>query len=349
MKDHITIGMDLGDRSHVAVAFNAKGDEISISRVVNTRAAIVRFIKSYDEPTVAIEAGTHSPWISRCLQELGCTVYVGNPRQLRFIWDAHDKSDERDARLLAMVCRIEPRLLKPIQHRSARAHADLEQVKARDMLVKTRSQLINHVRGVVKTLGERLPKCSAESFAKRCCREIPLCLQEAVAPLLETITDVTDRIRAIDRRIEQISVERYPEAQRLREVPGVGPITALAYVLTIEDPRRFAKSRQLGAYLGLTPRRDQSGEIDKQLRISKAGNRYLRKLLVSCAHYTLGPFAPDSDLRRFGLAIEARGGKYSKKRAVVAVARKLSVLLHRLWVDDCAYQPFYRSKYRKAA
>ncbi|WP_051148675.1 IS110 family transposase [Desulfospira joergensenii] len=137
--------------------------------------------------------------------------------------------------------------------------------------------------------------------------------------------------------------EKYPETHKLLQVPGVGPVTALAYVLTIDDPYRFPKSRQLGAYIGLTPKRGQSGKCDKQLRISKAGNSYLRALLVSCGHYIIGPFGPDSDLRKYGVSIAARGGKNAKKRAAVAVARKIAVLLHQLWVGEKPYNPFYKS------
>lgn len=341
MSEHITIGMDLGDRNHIIVVFDNKGNEIAIKRITNTKLALQRYFQRYIGATVALEAGTHSPWISRELQQLGLIVYVGNPRKLRLIWDCHDKSDERDARILAMVCRVEPRLLWPVKHRNAQAYSDLEVIKARDMLVQSRTKLINHVRCVVKSHGERLPSCSAASFARRVGGLLPAQLTEALSCLLETIADMSRRIVQLERKIEQLSKQRYPETQRLRQVAGVGPVTSMAYVLTIEEPSRFSKSRMVGAYLGLTPRRDQSGASDKQLRISKAGNRYLRKLLVNCANYILGPFGPDCDLRRFGLAIAARGGKNAKKRATVAVARKLAVLLHRLWATEHCYEPFY--------
>jgi transposase len=341
MSEHITIGMDLGDRHHIIVVFDNQGNEIATKRIANTKLALRKYFQRYATATVAIEAGTHSPWISRELQQLGLVVYVGNPRKLRLIWDSHDKSDERDARILAMVCRVEPRLLWPVKHRNVQAYNDLEVIKARDMLVQTRTKLINHVRCVVKSHGERLPGCSAQSFAKRVAELLPAPLSDALSYLVETIADMTQRICDLEHKIEQLSTQRYPETQRLRQVAGVGPTTALTYVLTIEDPSRFRKSRMVGAYLGLTPRRDQSGASDKQLRISKAGNGYLRRLLVNCAHYILGRFGPDCDLRRFALAIAARGGKNAKKRAAVAVARKLAVLLHRLWASQQSYEPFY--------
>ena len=350
MSEHITIGMDLGDRNHIMVVFDNNGNEIAIKCITNTKLALRRYFQRYKGATVALEAGTHSPWISRELQQMGLVVYVGNPRKLRLIWDSHDKSDEKDARILAMVCRVEPRLLWPVKHRNAQAYSDLEVIKARDMLVQSRTKLINHVRCVVKSHGERLPSCSAASFAQRAGGLLPAQLSDALSYLIETIADMSRRIGQLECKIEQLSKQHYPETQGLQQVAGVGPVTALAYVLTIEDPSRFRKSRMVGAYLGLTPRRDQSGASDKQLRISKAGNRYLRKLLVNCANYILGRFGPDCDLRRFGLAIAARGGKNAKKRATVAVARKLAVMLHRLWASQHCYEPFYTvGSNRKAA
>lgn len=341
--------MDLGDRHHIAVAFDRDGKELGITKINNTRISIEKYFSRYQKATIAIEAGTHSPWISHLLSQMGCTVYVGNPRKLRMIWDSIDKSDERDARMLGMVCRLEPRLLSPVRHRSGRSQADLAIIKSRGSLVSSRTQLINHCRGIVKTVGERLPACSTESFAKRCEAHVPKELWPALEAIFQTIAQISEQIRILDKKIEQLCGEQYPEAQRLRQVPGVGPITALAYILSIDDPTRFKKSRQVGPYIGLTPRRDQSGAVDKQLHISKAGNRYLRQLLVGCAHYIMGPFGPDSSLRRQGLSIAARGGKNGKKRAAVAVARKLAVLLHRLWISEQSYEPFYGIRDKKAA
>jgi transposase len=288
MNNSITIGMDLGDKFHMAVVFDSDGNELEIAKVINTKTGVNKFFKSYKSATVAMEAGTHSPWISRLLNEMGLTVYVGNPRKLRVIWDSTDKSDARDTRILGMVCRVEPRLLHPLHHRSSQAQADLATIKSRDILVRSRVKLINHVRGLVKANGDRLPKCSATSFANRCSPLISNELCSALAPLFEIITQLNQQIKELEREIERLSTEMYPETKYLRQVPGVGPITALSYVLYIEDPARFTKSRQVGPFLGLTPRRDQSGDVDKQLSITKAGNKYLRHLLVGCAQYIFG-------------------------------------------------------------
>jgi transposase len=233
-------------------------------------------------------------------------------------------------------------------HRSADAQRDLEYLRARDQLVAMRTKLINHVRGTVKSSGARLSRCSAEAFAKRAAGELPAALAPALTPLLEVIADLTRRITQAEAQLAAVARERHPVALRLQQPAGVGPLTALAFVLLIEDPSRFQKSRDVGAYFGLVPRLDESGDSTPQLRISKAGDEFGRRLLVNAAHYILGPFGPDCDLRRFGMAIAERGGKNAKKRAVIAVARKLAVLLHRLWVSGGAYDPDYQRKRRTA-
>lgn len=331
------IGIDLGDKRHVVVVFDESGKQERMDYVVNTSVQVRKWFSQYPGSVVVMEAGTHSPWISRLLESMGHDVHVGNPRKLRAIWDANDKSDERDARVLGMMYRLEPRLLHRIFHRGEKAQADLARIKARNMLVESRSGLVNHVRCAVKAMGGRIPACSAQSFHHKARALLPEMLKGALEPMLQAIEDVSAQITELDREIDRLSEQEYPETRWLNQVQGVGSVTALAYVLTLEDPKRFAKSRQVGPYLGLVPKRDQSGDSDKQLRITKAGNAYLRQLLVSCAHYILGPRAQDSDLRRRGLRIASRGGKNAKKRAVIAVARGLAVLLHRLWVDQSEY------------
>lgn len=337
----VTIGMDLGDKKHHICVLDEAAGEVTEVTVDNTATALGKYFRKYAGAVVAMETGTHSPWISRLLASLGCRVLVGNSRKLRAIWNSPNKSDLRDAAMLARIARFDPQLLYPVHHRSEQAHADLERIKARDALVRSRRSLNNHVRGAAKAFGVRLPACSAESFATRVMPHLPPVIHEAVTPLLETIGHLTDQIRDYDRQVVALSRQRYAASERLQQVSGVGPLTALAFVLTLEEPGRFDKSRSVGAYLGLTPKRDQSGQTDKQLRITKTGDRYLRQLLVTSSHYILGPFGPDSDLRRYGLRIAERGGKNAKKRAVVAVARKLSVLLHHLWKTGADYVPLH--------
>ena len=340
--DSITIGMDLGDKTNLVCVLDKTGSLQQSKSLDNNRESIKKYFVKYKGATVASEAGTHSPWISRLLSSIGCNVLVGNPRKLRSIWESDCKTDLRDAEMLARIARFDPNLLYPIHHKGEQAQADLALLHSRDLLVRTRSSQINHVRGTVKSFGKRLPSCSTECFHKKVISYIPLQLQQGLEPVLVLIAQITTQIKELDKEIERISSERYPETELLRQVKGVGPLTALAFVLTLEDPDRFEKSRQIGSYLGLTPRRDQSGETDKQLRITKAGSPFLRKLLINSAQFILGPFGEDCNLQRFGLRLASRGGKNARRKAVVAVGRKLAVLLHRLWKFGEIYEPLYK-------
>jgi transposase len=288
---------------------------------------------------MVLEVGTHSPWVSRVLEACGHDVLVANARKIRLIYANDRKSDRVDAECLARLGRLDPHLLAPIRHRGAKAQADLAHLRSRDCLVRARTQLINHVRGAVKAMGGRLPTASAPAFPKKVAEHIPTALRPALTVLLEMIEHLTHQIRVADKHIESLATKEYPETAQLRQVAGVGPITALCYVLTLEDPARFANSRAVGAYLGLRPKQRDSGERSPQLSISKRGDVMLRRLLVGSAQYILGPFGPDCDLRRWGLKLAERGGGNAKKRAVVAVARKLSCLLHSLWMSGAIYEP----------
>jgi transposase len=347
MEKRITVGMDMGDKNHRVCVLDAEGEVQERTSVTNTAKGIQKYFSKLPPCRIALEAGTHSGWISRILEGMGHDVLVGNPRKLRVIWDSDEKDDDRDAEMLARIARFDPHLLYPIHHRGQEAHSDLAAIKARDMLVKTRSALITHARGAVKTLGQRISSCSTEVFHIRLLEEMPAELSPALEPVMKSIEELTTRIRHYDRLIEKLCSEKYPETKLLREISGVGPVTALAFVLTIEESSRFDKSRTVGPFLGLVPRRDKSGQTDKQLGITKAGDAYLRRLLVGSAQYILGPFGPDCDLRQFGLKLAARGGKNAKRRAVVAVARKLAVMMHHLWKSGKVYDPFYRQNLTK--
>jgi transposase len=306
----MTAGLDLGDKySYLCLIDTEDGEVIEEGRLRTTPEAFRRRFASEPSLRIAIETGTHSPWVSRLLKECGHEVLVANSRKLRLIYSNKRKTDEVDAENLARLARLDPRLLYPLKHRGEDSQAHLAILRSRQALMGCRTQLVNHVRGAVKSFGGRLPKCSARSFHNRAPEHIPEALLPALEPLLEQIGSLTERIREYDRKLEAISLERYPETELLRQVEGIGPLTALAFVLTLDDPHRFAKSRSVGAYLGLVPARDRSGERDPQKRISKEGDQMLRKLLVSSAHYILGPFGSDSDLRRHGEKIASRGGK----------------------------------------
>lgn len=332
------IGLDLGDRfSHVAI-LDQQGELTEEARLPTTQVAFRRKFTGLPACRIAMEVGSHSRWVSQLLRELGHDVLVANARKLRAIYHNPRKDDRVDAQTLARLARLDPALLSPIHHRSPQAQAHLAILRSRDALVRSRTLLINHVRGTAKSAGARVPSSTSHGFAAKVAPAIPQALQPALLPVLDTVAAIDQQIRDYDRQIEALCRDRYPEALALRRVAGVGPLTALAFILTLEDPGRFRKSREVGPALGLVPKRDQSGDRDPQLRISKTGNPYLRRLLVSCAQYILGPFGPDCDLRRWGLRLAERGGKTAKKRAVIAVARKLAVLLHRLWLTGEIYE-----------
>jgi transposase len=342
----MTGGLDLGDKySYLFVLDNESGEMIQESRLRTTPEDLRRRFDSAEQMKIAIEVGTLSTWISRLLEECGHEVLIANPRKTRLIYGDKRKTDKLDAQKLARLARVDPELLYPIEHRGEQSQAHLALIHSRDALVRSRTQLINHARGTVKSFGARLPQCSAQSFHKKVADQLPSELAEALEDVVATIASLTEKIRDYERRIERVSKEDYPqESELLRQVPGVGALTSLSFVLTLEDPQRFEKSRTVGAYLGLVPGKDQSGESDPGKRISGEGDEMLRRLLVGSAHYILGPFAPDSDLRRHGEKIAGRGGKNAKKRAVVAVARKLAVLLHRLWITGESYEPLRNAR-----
>jgi transposase len=344
----MTAGLDIGDKySYLCLIDTQSGEVIEEGRLRTTPEAFRRRFASKQPMRIAIEAGTHSPWVSRLLEGCAHEVLVANARKLRLIYANKRKTDEIDAENLARLARLDPKLLYPLRHRGEGSQAHLALIRSRETLVSCRTQLVNHVRGTVKSFGHRLPKCPARSFHKRAKEHIPEALRPALGSILEQIGSLTERIKDYDRKLQEICQEHYPETDLLRQVEGIGPLTALTFVLTLEDPYRFKKSRSVGAYLGLVPATDRSGERDPQKRISKEGDEMLRRLLVGSAHYVLGPFGSDSDLRRHGEKIASRGGKNAKKRAVVAVARKLAVLLHRLWISGEVYDPLYNADRRQ--
>lgn len=338
-KPAMTVGLDLGDRHSHYCVLSEVGEVVEEGRIATTEAALRKHFAGEPRQRMALECGTHSPWVSRLLKELGHQVIVANARQIPALTASHSKNDRNDAQSLARFAYCDPKILAPIQHRSVERQRDLNLIQARDTLVRARTMIINSVRGLVKSGGGRLPKCDANAFAKRVKGEIATELETAVNPLLEQTQTLTTQIQTLEKQIEKLA-EKYPEIVRLRTVPGVGPLIATAYVLTLDRPEIFSNSRQAGAFLGLRPRQRDSGDSQPQCRISKRGNRYLRRLLVQGAHYILGQHGKDSSLRRWGLHLADSGGKRGKKRAIVAVARKLAVLLHRLWKTGENFQPF---------
>ena len=334
-----TIGLDVGDRRSVAIILSPDGEVLEELKIPTTKAGLRSAFGARKPSRTALEVGTHSAWIEQELKGMGHEVFVANPRKVRLIGHSGRKSDRIDAEVLARLARLDPELLAPIRHRKPDARRDLLMMRARDCVIASRTRLINHCRAEVKTFGERLPTTSAAAFARKARAFVAKDLRPMLWPMLDQIQSLTDQVRYFDREIKRLCEEEYAETARLTQVQGVGPITALCFVLTLEDPSHFRNGRSVGAYLGMTPRQHESGDSSPELHITKAGDRTLRRLLVSCAQYILGPFGEESDLRDWGLRLAARGGKNAKKRAVVATARKLSAILYALWNQPTAFEP----------
>ncbi len=332
-----TVGIDLGDKVSRYCILDQDGEVVEEGSFRNQASSIEKHF-SGERRRIALEAGAQSAWISRELQRLGHEVIVANARQLQWITASDTKNDPRDAHKLARLARADVRLLAPVEHRTAGQQAELAVIRARDALLRSRTLLINSARGIAKGFGVRLPKSITSRFGQRAMGELPEPLKVALGGVLEQIDALSRQIADYDQQIGQLAAQ-HPEIERLTSIPGVGTLTGLTFVLTLGRAERFVLSRDVAGFLGLRPKQRQSGERDPQLGISKSGDPYLRKLLVQCAHHILGHYGKDSALRRWGLA-KSEGGKRATLRAIVAVARKLSVLLHRLWVSGELYKPF---------
>ena len=337
----LTIGLDLGDRNSWYCVLDEAGQICLEQRVRTSAKALGEVFGAMPRSRIALETGTHSPWISRRLSELGHEVIVAHARKVRLIGESRKKDDRLDAQSLARLARIDPELLCPVKHRSARAQADLTVIRARAALVRTRTALVNTARSLSKSYGERLRGCNVRNMNPEKAEGLSPELQAALEPLLACIASVSEQIAEYNERIEKLAQASYPHVALLKQVKGVGTLIALTFLLTLEDPHRFRKSRDVGCYLGLQPGRRNSGQSQPQMHISKEGDPYLRTLLVQGAQHILGPFGIDCDLRRWGLKLAERGGRSGKKRAIIATARKLAVLLHHLWVSGEVYEPLH--------
>lgn len=344
MRSTSAIGLDIGDRFTHLCAVDDRGEIVRELRLGTTPQDLTVYFTGKPRVVVVLEVGTHSPWISRLLEGLGQEVIVANARRLRLIAESDRKTDRIDARTLAELGRTRSKLLKSVKHRSEQAQADLTQLRTRELLIRMRTKLINRLRGSLKSFGVQAPRSGADCFHRRVHAVIPPIVRDALRPLVDSLSFLKTQLRTLERKLARVAAQRYPVTAHLRQVGRVGPVTSLAFALTIEDPKRFKRSRAVGAYVGLTPRIRDSGDTRSQLGITKAGSRVLRTCLVQCAQQILSKRGEDCDLRRFGLKICERGGGNARKRAVTAVARKLAVLLHRLWVTGEVYDPLRHAK-----
>jgi transposase len=332
-----TIGIDLGDKMSRYLILDEEGLAVEEGSFRNNVDSIAKHFGNRGRARVAMEVGTQSAWIAREFSKLGHEVIVANARELKWITSSDDKNDRNDARKLARLARADRNLLAPVEHRTAEQPAELAVIRARDALVRSRTLLVNTARSLAKGFGLRLPASITHTFGARALAGLAEHLHQAMRGLLEQIDALGEKIGDYDQRVQEVAA-RHPEVERLASVPGVGTLTAATFVLTLGRRERFAHSRDVGGFLGLRPRQRQSGERDPQLGISKSGDKYLRKLLVQCAHHILGHWGKDSALRQWGLSKSE--GSAGKKRAVVAVARKLAVVLHRMWMTGEKFKPF---------
>jgi transposase len=345
----LTIGLDLGDRSSHYCVLDESGRMLAENKTATSPNAIKGVFGAIPQSRIALETGMHSPWVSRLLSGLGHEVIVAHARNVRLIGESRRKDDRLDAQTLARLARIDPQLLCPVKHRSAKAQIDLSMIRARAGLVRARTALVNTARGLAKSYGERLRGCNVRNMNPEKADALSPELQAALQPLLAALEALSNQIGEYNERIECLAENSYPQVGLLKQVKGVGTLIALTFLLTLEDPHRFRKSRDVGCYLGLQPGRRNSGQSQPQMHISKEGDPYLRTLLVQGAQHILGPFGPDCDLRRWGLRLAERGGRNAKKRAIIATARKLGVLLHHLWISGEAYEPLYNQQHAIAA
>ena len=356
-RQRLTVGLDLGDLTSRYCVLDEAGKKVSEDQLPTTKAGLSSLFGKMPPSRIALEVGTHSPWVSRHLAAMGHEVIVANPHKVKLITQSVRKNDQIDAEQLARLARVDPKLLSPIQHRGPEAQADLAVIRARAELVDGRTGLINCARGLAKPMGERLKKCDADQVKGSLADGLSEEVKKVIGPLLKSVEEISKQIGVYDERIEEIG-KRYPEMKLLTQVHGVGTLIALTYILTIEDAQRFEHSRDVGPYLGLTRKQRESGDSEPELGITKAGDQLLRRLLVQGAHCILRQGAPDSDLKAWGMARLQNGGKQgknqkgskkAKKKTIVAIARKLAVLLHRLWVTGEVYDPQYNRKAAEAA
>jgi len=330
------IGIDLHLKQSFICILNEKGEKVEELILPSKKKLLETYFSDIETSTICIEAGSHSPWVDRLLTELGHIVYVGQPRKIRLIAESTLKNDRLDAEVLARLVRADPKLISPIQHRSEETQILRSTLRVRSVILQSRSRAINCVRGLLRTFGISFPVGYPEAFPRRVReKELPDSLKEMVAPLLETIEYLSQKVAILDKKIEN-TVVTDPITKSFQEIPGIGPIIAFAFVTCIDNPDRFGKSRSVGAFLGLRPRLRESGGKTQLGRISKEGDVGLRSLLVQGAQAMLRS-NKSCALKSWAENLIPRIGK---RKATVALARKLAVVMHRMWVTNQPYCAF---------
>ena len=333
MEYDTTIGVDVSDRtSKVCVMRKIPGGERRI--LVETSCATTKegfseaFAKFERTWPVVFETGTHCRWMDKNFKALGFKTIIANPGRVPTITKSNTKNDRNDARELARLGLADPEMLHPVKLRDEIFQQMLRYHHARNVLVSERTQIINQMRGFAKSMGYRIESVEAERFHTLNRADWPKDLEDCAWPLMGVLKVLAIKIKAYDRLIERLAEK--PEfkvmVERARTVYGIGIIGSTVIVAAIGgDPNKFEHARDVGPYLGLTPKQDQSGETDKQLHITKAGSDIVRKALTECANAAMKSSAKDTDVKLKGLRIAMHGGKIAKKKARMAVARMLAI------------------------
>jgi transposase len=332
------VGLDVSLRMTALCVVDESGGVIAEGKVASEPEALGGWLREHAPAArrIGMETGPLAVWLWNGLKERGLPVHVIDARHAKAgLTLQASKTDRNDARGLAQIMRTG--WFKEVQVKSTAAHLLRALLASRGMLVATRCALENQIRGLLKTFGLVLGKAGRRRFEVRL-RELLAAeprLGRLVTPLLEVRRSLVEQIQTYDRCLVAIA-RRHAVVRRLMSVPGVGAVTAVAFVAAIDDPSRFRRSRHVGAYFGLVPRRYQSGEVDRPGRISKAGDQLVRTLLYEAANALLTRSRQPSALKAWAEAIAARSGR---KKAKVALARRLAVMLHRLWRDGTAFVP----------
>lgn len=330
------LGIDVHSKYSEVCGLSEDGEVTVRCRIPTTETGLKRFFGKRERSKVTLESGPVTPWVYRLLCELGHEVTVVNPRRVRLIAESTLKTDSIDAEVLARLSRLDLGFLRPVYQRTREAQELRTRLRVRTSLVKARTSLINAVRGTLRAQGYRVPSCPADSFVARfATMRLPASLAEVLEPMVTTIGELTERIQGLKAKLvaESSSDEL---VQRLQTVPGVGPLVSLAYVGWMDRPDRFRESRDVGASLGLRPSLRSSGGHEIRGRITREGDTEMRRLLVQAAHAAL-QCHKDSSLKRWAESLVERLGK---GKAVVALARKIAVLLHHLWVTGESFRAF---------
>ena len=340
-------GMDVHKKYSRVCELNEDGDILEEAKFPTTKQALQRRFGNREPMQIVLETGTESAWIAQSLENQGHEVIVAHARRIDLITDNDNKNDRNDAEMLARLGRSDLDLLTETHVRGKGAQRIRAMLKARTGLVQSRTKLANQIRGLVRQAGytlrsgppEKLEQIIGES-------DIPEALLVSVMPLAESVTALTERIDRLSSKLKKIA-RQIDTVDQLKEIDGVGWQTALCFVVTIENPGRFSSSKKVGAYFGLVPEVQNSGNEDSDTNhtgsITKNGDSMMRYLLVQAAQAMMRS-KTDSELKQFAKRIEA---KKTNQIAAVACARKLAVVMHTLWKTGREYEPFYHQNHQK--